>query len=153
MEEEDEDGEFEAEIIVNPECPVTGHSDEVHLVAFSGDGAQVVSASDDSVRVWDVASSRQVRQFAGDDFALVEGLSGEHNGDRHIITTSLDRVSLRIYEIGAEQQDAEGGAVAAPVACFKAPAEIESIRCHGATICVGCAGGAVCILSAPFLTT
>ena len=149
MKEEDEDGG--AEIIVNPECPVTGHSQIVTRVAFSGDGAQVVSASGDhSVRVWDVASSRQVRQFAGETFTLVEGLSGEHMRDRHVITAS--RNTLRIYEVGTEQQDAEGGAAAAPVACFKAPQHIESVRCRGATICVGCRGGAVCILSAPFLT-
>jgi WD40 repeat protein len=133
---------------------LTGHEDSVGQVAFIGDGAQVVSASrDNTVRFWDVASGRQVRQFAGDKFALVEGLSGEHKRDRHVITTS--RKTLRIYEVGTEQQDAEGGAVAAPVACFKAPQHINSVRCHGATICVGCAGGAaggaVCILSAPFL--
>ena len=130
---------------------MTGHTGTVRQVAFSHDGAQVVSASaaehDESVRVWDVASSRQVCQFVGDDFSLVEGLSGEHKRHRRVITTSHD--TLRIYEFGAEQQDAEGGAAAA---CFKAPTEIMSVRCHGATICVGCVGGAVCILSAPFLT-
>jgi len=129
----------------------TGHSRRVTRVAFSHDGAQVVSTSDDnSVRFFDVASGGQVRQLAGNEFALVEGLSGEHTRDRHIIITSED--TLRIYEVGTEQQHAEGGAAAAPVACFKAPQHIISVRCVGATICVGCAGGAVCILSAPFLT-
>jgi len=152
MKEEDEDGE--AEIIVNPECPLTGHSDVVNWVAFSGDGAQVVSASenDHSVRVWDVASGKQIRYFAGDNFALVEGLFGEHQRNRHIITINRDRFTLRIYEVGTEQQDAEGGAAAAPVACFKAPHQVMfSVRCRGSTICAGCGGGAVCILSAPFL--
>jgi len=130
---------------------LTGHEGEVRQVAFSGDGTQVVSASEDdhSVRVWDVASGRQVRLFAGGRFALVEGLSGEHTQDRHVITTSRD--TLRIYEVGTEQQDAEGGAAAAPVACFKAPQYIISVRCFGAVICVGGDKGAVCILSAPFL--
>jgi len=129
---------------------VTGHSDTVGQVAFSHDGAQVVSASrDNTVRWWDVASGRQVRQFAGVVFALVEGLSGEYKRDCHVITASGD--TLRIYKIGREQQHAEGGAAAAPVACFKAPQLINSVRCHGATICVGCDGGAVCFLSAPFL--
>ena len=125
---------------------MTGHSDTVTRVAFSSDGAQVVSASaDNSVRWWDVESGRHVRQFAGTTFALVDGLSGEHIRDRHVITTSGDM--LRIYEIGKEGD----GAAAAPVACFKAPQHIASVRCFGAAICVGCEGGAVCILSAPFL--
>ena len=119
-------------------------------VAFSHDGAQVVSSGDDkSVRFFDVASGRQVRQFAGWKFALVRGLSGEHRRDRHVITASGDK--LQIYECAEEEQHAEGGAAAAPVACFKAPKKINSVRCVGATICVGCDGGAVCILSAPFL--
>ena len=89
---EDEEGRF----VRNLECPVTGHEEKVTHVAFSGDGAQVVSCSrDDTVRWWDVASGRQVRQLAGNAFALVEGLSGEHTTDRHVITTSGN--TLRIY--------------------------------------------------------
>ena len=42
-------------------CPVA-HTNEVSQVAFSEDGAHVISASSDrSVRAWDVASGRQVR--------------------------------------------------------------------------------------------
>ena len=127
---------------------LTGSSGDVTQVAFSHDGAQVVSANK-AVSFFDVASGRQVRQLAGNTFALVEGLSGEHKRDRHVIT-ALGK-TLRIYEIGNQQQHAEGGAAGAPVACFKAPQNIRSVRCVGATICVGCYSGAVCILSAPFL--
>jgi len=129
---------------------LTGHSDVVHQVAFSHNGAQVVSTSEDNtVRFFDVASGRQVRQFAGDMFALVEGPFSEHSTDRHVVTASGD--TLRIYECAEEQQHSEEGAVEAPVAYFKAPQEIAFVQCVGATICVGCYGGAVCILSAPFL--
>ena len=129
---------------------LTGHSSGVARVEFSHDGAQVVSVSRaDSVRFFDVASGRQVRQLAGSIFAIPKGLSGERKRDRHVITASGDR--LWIYEIGKEQQHAEDSAAAAPVACFKAPQDINSVRCFGATICVGCSDGAVCILSAPFL--
>jgi len=52
---------------------------------------------------------------------------------------------LLIYEGGAE------GGGASAVACFKAPEKITSVRCYGGSICVGCGGGAVCVLQAPFL--
>ena len=131
---------------------LTGHSRFVNRVAFSHDAARVVSSSrdDNSVRVWDVASGRQVRQFADSGFALVEGFSGEHTTDRHVITTNGD--TLFIYEVGDEEQHAQDGLAAASVACFKAPQAIWSVRCVGTLICVGCLDGAVCILSAPFLT-
>ena len=146
--EEDQHGD--EELVRNPECPLTGHSSLVTQVAFTGDGAQVVSASwDNTVRFWDVASGRQVRRLMGRTFAFVQGPSTEHKKDRHFITALKD--TLRIYAVGNEQKHADDGVAAAPVACFKAPQHIESVRCVGATICVGCVEGAVCILSAPFL--
>ena len=138
------------EVIENPDCPRTGHSSVVGRVAFTNDGAQVISASlDNTVRCWDVASGWQVRQLAGDEFALAEGLSGERKRDRHVITALDD--TLRIYEVGDEQQHAEHDAASIPVACFKAPQVISSVRCHEAKICVGCVGEAVYILPTPCL--
>ena len=57
----DEDGDLE----IDDECPVTGHSDSVHSVAYSPDGKHIVSASgdyrgDNTVRIWDVASGKEV---------------------------------------------------------------------------------------------
>ena len=100
------------------------------------------------MRFWDVASGQQVRQLAGTKFALAEGLSGERSRARHVLTAHGD--TLLIYNV-AKEQHVEDGAAAAPVACFKAPKAILSVVCHGAAICVGCVGGAVCVLSAPFL--
>jgi WD40 repeat protein len=150
----DEDGDLEEDDndqpIIHPGCPVTGHSGAVRQVEFSDDGTQVISAGDDqTVRFWELASGRQVRQLAGSEFALVEGLSDEHKRGRYILTARGN--TLLIYECREEEQEGGGCAAAAPVACFKAPGGIDSVRCHGAAICVGCADGAVCILSAPFL--
>jgi len=135
--------------IVNPGCPVTAHLGCVTRVKFSDDGGQVISASDDNtVRVWDVASRTQVRELAGDDFALVDGLSEKHKKFRHVVTSCGD--TLKIYRVAKNQQHAEDGATA-PVACFKAPDRITFFRCHGSAIVVRCVGGQKCVLSAPFL--
>jgi len=98
-----------------------------------------------------VASGQQVRQVLGDGFAFVEGDAAQHQAGRHILTVSDGGTEssevdmLLIYE-----GDAKGDAASA-VACFKAPQPISSVRCNGSNICVGCSGGAVCILQAPFL--
>ena len=142
----DEDGEH----IFHSGCPVTGHVGAVTRVEFSDDGSQVTSAGGDQVLVWDLASGRRVRKLKGSKFAFVEGLSDEHKKGRYLLTASGD--TLLIYECWKEQQHGGDGTAAAPVACFKAPHRILSVRCHGSSICVGCEGGAVCILSAPLLT-
>ena len=88
-----------------------------------------------------------MRQLAGRTFTLVGGPSA---GRRHILTEVDD--SLLIYDIATAGQLAEHGETDAPVACFKAPQRMAAVRSHGAAICVGCDDGAVCILSAPFLS-
>ena len=100
--------------------------------------------------MWDVASGTQVHQLAGDRFSLVEGPSEGHRTHRHILTARSD--TILIYKVAKEQQHVEDGAAGAPVARFKAPQCIKSVRCHGTVICVGCEGGAVCIVSAPFIS-
>ena len=91
-----------------------------------------------------MVSGQQVRQVSGSEFAFVEGNdASKHQAGRHILTASKDM--LLIYE-----GDAEGDA-ASFVACFKAPQKISSVRSNGSNICVGCTGGAVCILQALFL--
>ena len=148
----------------DPQCTVPFHTGEVTRVLFSDDGAQVmISGSLDTsslarnrdgevlgrgetVRVWDVASGKHVRQLAGQEFAIVEGPFDEHKEGR-VLTARGN--TLLVYEGAGAQQRAES--VAVPVAIFVAPQRITSVRCHGATICVGGEHGAVCILTAPFL--
>jgi len=150
--------DFPFGVIVNPSCPLPGHSASVSRVAFSDDGAQVFSSShDDTVRFWDIEggivlghTGTEVRQLKGGDFAFVEGPSDGHKRDRYVLTSYGN--TLLIYEGGAkDEQHAKDGAAEIPVACFMAPQRINSFHCHGATICVGCSGGEVCVLRAPFL--
>ena len=102
------------------------------------------------VRFWDIASGKEVQQVPGSEFVFGEGARmTELKTNRHFLEARGD--TLLITELlphgGAERMEDD----AAPVAFFKAPQPIASVRCHGATICVGCEGGAVCILQAPFL--
>ena len=144
--EVDSDGEYVPQIGPDPMCPVTRHSGKVTRVTFSDDGAQVISSSEDgTVRVWDVDTSRTVSELTGTVFALVDGPS---DADDRYVLTAFDYM-LRIHKVG-KGGDQRGSV--APVACFKAPRLIASVRCHGAVICVGCHAGLVLFLSAPFLT-
>jgi len=95
------------------------------------------------VRFWDIASGKEVRQVAASEFAFVEGNThvNQSKTNHHLLTTSGDTLEIT-------EQPPHGGA---PVASFKAPHCIWSLRFHGATICVGCEDGAVCILRVPFL--
>ena len=100
------------------------------------------------VRFWNVASGKEVRQVAGSEFAFVEGPAAEHKTNQHLLTVKGDMLLINaLPPSGGEQKDA----AAMPVACFKAPQPITSVRCHGAAIFAGCSGGAVCLLQAPFL--
>jgi hypothetical protein len=100
------------------------------------------------VRFWNVASGKEVRQVAGSEFAFVEGPAAEHTTNQHLLTVKGDM--LLITEL-LPHEDPQKDAAAMPVACFKAPQPITSVRCHGAAIFAGCSGGAVCLLQAPFL--
>jgi len=100
------------------------------------------------VRFWDVASGTQVRQVAASEFAFDERPSDVDRTNRHVVTTQGGM--LLITALPPSEGEQQG--TAAPVACFKAPGTILSARRHGSTICVGCYGGEVLFLQAPFLS-
>jgi WD40 repeat protein/serine/threonine protein kinase len=77
-----------------------GHTNEVHTLAFSADGRRVVSSSDDqSVRVWDTESGREVGRIDVDGTVRVWGVDISGNGKR-IIT--VRRGSAEIHHWDAE---------------------------------------------------
>ena len=100
------------------------------------------------VRFWDTASGEAVSQIASSEFAFAGAKGREQRTRHHLIKAAQD--TLLITEL-LPHGGVEDGAT--PVACFKAPQRIASMHCQGTTICVGCSGGAVCILQAPFLAT
>ena len=98
---------------------------------------------------WDIASGKKVRQVAGSEFAFGAGAAMTVlNTNRHLLKASGRTLVITELPHGGAGAIEDG---AAPVAFFKAPQRITSVRCHGATICVGCEDGAVCILQARFL--
>ncbi|KAJ1483812.1 quinon protein alcohol dehydrogenase-like superfamily [Baffinella frigidus] len=134
---------------------LAGHSARVLQLQFSDDGAQAITGGiDDTVRFWDIASGKEVPQVNASlafEFAFVEGPAGGLQGpstNHDKIDFNHDTLLITGRPPGGEW-DSEHGA--APVANFRAPQQITSVRCQGATICVGCESGAVCILHAPFL--
>ena len=100
----------------------------------------VSGGEDNSVRVWDIASGTQLRQLAGEMFALMECPSEGHISPApvecpsdssfrtYLYVLTADDDTLRIYKVATnnasieeeEKRHAEEGAAGAPpVACFK----------------------------------
>ena len=101
------------------------------------------------MRFWDIASGKEVRQVADSEFAFGEGAAWtELITNRHFLKAIGRTLVITELPHGGAGAIEDGSA---PVACFKAPQYISSLRCHGATICVGCERGVVCILQTRFL--
>ena len=55
------EGKWNEEIILHPQCTLTGHSGNVYSAAYSPDGKHIVSGSADrTVKVWDSQTGKEV---------------------------------------------------------------------------------------------
>ncbi|KAJ3324197.1 hypothetical protein HDU76_013452, partial [Blyttiomyces sp. JEL0837] len=74
-----------------------GHSDRVYSVCFSDDGNMVVSAARDCcIRLWDVASGKEIRRLDGHD-SFVFGVCFSPDGER--IASASDDKSVIIWDV------------------------------------------------------
>jgi serine/threonine protein kinase/WD40 repeat protein len=93
-----------------------GHDADSPLFALSPDGTRILSWSDDkTLRLWDVASASEIRQFEGH----TDKASGVFSPDgKQILTFSLDN-TLRLWSVatGKELQKLVGHSKA-PTGCF-----------------------------------
>ena len=74
-----------------------GHTSSVNSVAFSRDGMQIVSGSDDnSVRVWDALTGVELKELKG-HMGLVNSVA--FSGDGTWIVSGSDDKSVRVWDL------------------------------------------------------
>jgi WD40 repeat protein len=75
-----------------------GHSGALTAVTLSPDGRFILSLSrDDTAKLWDVASGREVRTFVGFEYLMAGGQAGFTSDGKRLIIADLQ--SARVYEI------------------------------------------------------
>ncbi len=84
-----------------------GHSDSVNSVAFSPDGLTVVSgSSDNALKLWDVASGRELRTLNGHGY-MIMSVAFSPDG-RTIVSGSRNRITLWDVASGRELRTLNG---------------------------------------------
>jgi WD40 repeat protein len=80
----------------------SGHTKEVSAVAFSSDGGRIVSGSwDHTVRLWEVASAREIARFEGHT-AYVRTVAFSPDG-QYIVSGSQDK-TVRLWEVASGRE-------------------------------------------------
>ena len=86
----------------------TGHTDHVMSVVMSADGSRIVSGSyDNTIRVWDVVSGREVAKLEGHTSG-VRSVVMSVDGSR--IVSGSDDMTIRVWDVesGREVAKLEG---------------------------------------------
>ena len=74
-----------------------GHEDAVRSVCFTPDGTKIVSAAnDESVRLWDVESGKQLHSYRGH---VLEVQSVDVSPDGKIIASGSDDRKIKLWAI------------------------------------------------------
>lgn len=113
--------------------PLAGHTDRVHGMLFSRDGSTFVSASDDrTIRFWDVATGKQVRQLTADTAigaialspdgkTLVSVAVTKQEGKNFVLWSSSDEAFLWDLATGKQTHRLRGHAKNSTIALAFAP--------------------------------
>jgi WD40 repeat protein len=76
--------------------PLTGHDDMVFGLAFSSHNKLVSGGADETVRLWDVDASKEIRQFAADNHQLVRSVA--ISPDEKLIVAGYEDGTMRRWD-------------------------------------------------------
>jgi WD40 repeat protein len=76
--------------------PLTGHDDTVFGLAFSTNNKLVSGGADETVRLWDVDASKEVRRYAADNHQLVRSVA--ISPDEHMIVAGYEDGTMRRWD-------------------------------------------------------
>jgi len=123
----------------------------VTQVEFSDAGTLVSASEDGTTRFWDVATGAQKEEMPGEHFTFSQDASDKQTAGKYLVTKKGDLVLVYLTDTAGASEDAKVEQNKKPVAFFRAPAPIQTLKCAGDKIAVGCQNGEVLHLRAAFL--